>query len=437
MGVSDTEEHESHSENEALIDEKMQAEGDLSRSGAIANLSMMAIGIGILWLPKVFVDCGWIGGTLLLAFGAIINAYTSWKLYRTWKDCPGPRASLDEISGSYFGRAGKILVSVTLNITLLLVGALLLHLAGLNVGRILSNEYMGDLQLKGSSIPSLWRYFTLGIGAIMLPTAFITSMRKLSMLSYVGLSVFAVFVVLAVTICVQNLLKYYSSTEDNMFGVAYMSGNYTQMLEDYLAGFGKCFFASSTMTGATSVLKEMKVQSTFTRAATTASVVVFFLYLLISLIFFFSFAGRGNLNGDILSVVSRVASPGYSFAGNILMLTVALCNFTALLAPLSSNLDKLTRRFGLQVPIILLRLLMLILTTLLGIISAHITTLVNLLGGVTIVILGIFVPVGLGIQAMTLRNHPVYAIDLIFMFIICLVGGTLAVNTTVNVAMEI
>ena len=434
MGVSDTE--ESHSENEALMEDKNDAEGDLSRNGAIANLSMMAIGIGILWLPKVFVDCGWIGGTSLLAFGAIINAYTSWKLYRTWKDCPGPRASLDEISGSYFGRSGKILVSVSLNVTLLLIGALLLHIAGSNVVRILTNDSMGSLKLSDELLKPNWRYVTLAVGAVMLPTAFLTAMRKLSILSYVGLSLFSIFVILVIAICIMKLSKSYSQTEDNMFGEAYMQGDYNKMLDDYLSGLTKCFFASSTMTGATSVLREMKVQSMFTRAATTSSVIVFFLYLVISLICFFAFAGTGSLNSDILTVVTKVAPPNLSFAANILMLLVALCNFTALLAPLSGNLEKLTRRIGLEMPIVLLRVLMLILTAVLGIISSRISTLVNLLGGVTIVLLGIFVPVGLSIQAMTYRSHSVYSLDLIFMFIICTIGGTIAVSTTINTLMN-
>jgi amino acid permease len=303
----------------------------------------------------------------------------------------------------------------------LLIGALLLNIAGNSVSNLLHQQ-------------SQWRYFTLGIGGLLIPTALINSMKQLSVVSSIGLISFLAFIILLVTKCVTDITK---AGDIHPHVKTHLFGN-LDILE-YLKSFARCYFASATMTGVTSVIKEMKKQSSFPKVTVIANILVYFLYMIICLSCYLAWGN--SVKGSILEVVNKMGegqkdkswlSSNFAFMSDCLMLVTVLANFTALLAPLSANSEKMTRRIGIELPSFLVRVLLLVVTSLIGIISSKINVLVGLLGGVTLVILGIFIPVGLSVQAMRYRGHAANVLDILFMILITLLGAVVAVNTIIN-----
>ncbi|OIT30683.1 PREDICTED: vacuolar amino acid transporter 1-like [Nicotiana attenuata] len=136
-------------------------------------------GVGILSTPYALSSGGWLSMILLLVI-ACVTFYTSLLIKRCMNFDPTIR-SYPDIGDRAFGKAGRILVSVFMNLELYLVATGFLILAGDNLHNLLPEVNFGFWGLTFGGKQS----FVLIVALVILPTVLL---KNMSILAYVSAS---------------------------------------------------------------------------------------------------------------------------------------------------------------------------------------------------------------------------------------------------------
>ncbi|KAI3717001.1 hypothetical protein L1987_68293 [Smallanthus sonchifolius] len=136
-------------------------------------------GVGILSVPYALASGGWL--SLLLLFTIAISTFYTGILIKRCMDTDDTIRSYPDIGDRAFGKMGRIIVSVTMNIELYLVATGFLILEGDNLSNLLPEV---DFDLYGIHVGSK-QSFVIIVAAIILPTTWLNNM---SILSYVSAS---------------------------------------------------------------------------------------------------------------------------------------------------------------------------------------------------------------------------------------------------------
>ncbi|PWA78382.1 amino acid transporter, transmembrane domain-containing protein [Artemisia annua] len=145
----------------------------------ISEDKMFNTGVGILSVPYALASGGWL--SLLMLFIIAISAFYTGILIKRCMDADSTIRSYPDIGERAFGKAGRIIVTVTMNIELYLVATGFLILEGDNLSNILPEM---DFDLYGIHVGGK-KSFVVIVAAIILPTIWLNSM---SILSYVSAS---------------------------------------------------------------------------------------------------------------------------------------------------------------------------------------------------------------------------------------------------------
>ncbi|CAI9276975.1 unnamed protein product [Lactuca saligna] len=137
-------------------------------------------GVGILSVPYALASGGWL--SLLLLFTIAISTFYTGLLIQRCMDADPTIKSYPDIGHRAFGKTGRIIVSVTMNIELYLVATGFLILEGDNLSNLLPE--MG-LEFYGINISGK-KSFVVIVAAIILPTIWLNSMSILSYISASG-----------------------------------------------------------------------------------------------------------------------------------------------------------------------------------------------------------------------------------------------------------
>ncbi|XP_076889573.1 amino acid transporter AVT1I-like [Bidens hawaiensis] len=137
-------------------------------------------GVGILSVPYALASGGWL--SLLLLFIIAISTFYTGILIKRCMDTDPTIRSYPDIGDRAFGKTGRIIVSVTMNIELYLVATGFLILEGDNLSNLLP-EF--DINLFGIHVDSK-KSFVIIAAAILLPTIWLNNMNILSYVSASG-----------------------------------------------------------------------------------------------------------------------------------------------------------------------------------------------------------------------------------------------------------
>ncbi|CAL5369890.1 unnamed protein product [Camellia sinensis] len=137
-------------------------------------------GVGILSIPYALSSGGWL--SLILLFGtAIATFYTSLLLKRCMDVDPNIK-SYPDIGELAFGKTGRLVVSIFINLELYMVATSFLILEGDNLYNLFPVE---GFEILGSKIDGK-QMFVIIVGLIILPTVLLNDMRILSYISASG-----------------------------------------------------------------------------------------------------------------------------------------------------------------------------------------------------------------------------------------------------------
>ncbi|KAF4659113.1 hypothetical protein FOZ61_004989 [Perkinsus olseni] len=143
----------------------------------VINFALVAVGVGILALPRAIAQGGWVLGSILLAVAWGVAQYGTYLLYRCMYMNPegGERfMSFQAIGKACFGRPGEIFTAFVQYLDLLLVCSLLVILVG---------DGMYELV---SQLDHIW--WCVIFVCVMLPLAMLPSMKEVAVVSFIGIT---------------------------------------------------------------------------------------------------------------------------------------------------------------------------------------------------------------------------------------------------------
>jgi amino acid permease len=161
--------------------------------GAVSNIVIAAVGIGMLALPGAVAQAGWGGFAILLPLSAIIVFITTNMIYKCMSDQYENNKSYDDIGATCIPSFGRIMVLVPILLDILCVCTLLLILAGSGLKQLFNIS-----EFAGTTI------FTI----IILPFTWISSLNEIGIISFIGL--IALFI-LTITIIIISINKDYTN----------------------------------------------------------------------------------------------------------------------------------------------------------------------------------------------------------------------------------
>ncbi|KAI3452300.1 hypothetical protein Pfo_008965 [Paulownia fortunei] len=139
-------------------------------------------GVGILSIPYALSSGGWLS-LILLFIIASATFYTGLLIKRCMEVDPNIR-SYPDIGHKAFGKKGRVLVSVFMNLELYLVATGFLILAGDNLHNLLPNL---EVNIYGIIIGGGQKSFVILVALVLMPTIWINNMTTLSYVSATGI----------------------------------------------------------------------------------------------------------------------------------------------------------------------------------------------------------------------------------------------------------
>ena len=395
------------------VDPKTSVEhGECSNAKAVLNVILTAIGVGIVTLPKVAGECGWLGGSFVLLSTALITIYSTSLLYYAITSNPnGMTDSFPELAHSLFGSRMKWFVSINIYGTLCGICAVLLVIIGRSVAQLSGVDPKED--------ELWWRMFAISAGVFSMPLSWLKSMNEVGLVSAFGVVTLAGFIAIVVIAALMDFMSpdvlpvlkgdryWLSSRESPTFSL--YAQNY---LESFSTSFVSYFMASCVPT----LIKDMRMPSSFPKVSMIGNGAVCFLYFILCLS---CYAAWGNsINMSVLDMLNRHVVAGEvkltgttlmsRLANNLIILT-GIPHLIALLLPMSVAIDPLSQRVGKKIPCAFYfgRSSVVLFIIAISLISGNVDKLVSLIGSLTVVTLSVFFPVLFYVKVKQLRREPI------------------------------
>ncbi|XP_024975889.1 amino acid transporter AVT1I-like isoform X2 [Cynara cardunculus var. scolymus] len=166
-----------------LFSDEKETKAEEQPIAALTNTATTATttttGVGILSVPYALASGGWL--SLLLLFTIAISTFYTGLLIKKCMDADPTIRSYPDIGDRAFGKKGRIIVSVVMNVELYLVATGFLILEGDNLSNLLPEM---DFDLYGIHVGGK-KSFVVIVAAIILPTIWL---NNLSILSYISAS---------------------------------------------------------------------------------------------------------------------------------------------------------------------------------------------------------------------------------------------------------
>ncbi|KAF4697088.1 hypothetical protein FOZ60_011760 [Perkinsus olseni] len=307
---------------------KGNTRGKTTTLGAMANLVMICIGVGILGLPLVMQQAGWIGGYILLVVAGASSLWMGKHLadacstYSSSDSCGNPVfPSYQSLGYMTYGFIGKASVIVTMDIFMLGLCVILLVLFADNTLRIWP-------VLNRSS-------WILIYSGIMMPLVWIRSMKLIAWLSIGG--VVSVFATVAVVL-VAGFSRMANRGSDDT--ITHSLFNYS----DLGAAFGTLMTSFGLTAMIPSVMNNMEKPDKVGTSLYGAFAIIFSVYICLTVAGYGGFGNSIAQYGDIVSAISGTTTSTLNDQGYAIIICILiLCasHFLALFCPVATDCEKL------------------------------------------------------------------------------------------------
>ena len=403
-----------HSANRSSIQsvEKLEkieeVKGRCSNGRAVINVILTAVGIGILFLAEVFSTCGWLGGFIILGAGALMTMYSTELLYYAISKSGSKIASFTDLGDALFGRKGRLVSTVCLNVTLMGICAVLLNIIGTSLCALTNNV-----------MP--WRLWVVVSALIVWPLTWLRSMNEVGIVSSFGLVTLIAFVLVVV---VKGLIDFADKDlsverrgQRALFSPGKVKADKMQLttmmaILSYIKMFSRAYLSYFMASCVPTLINDMRKPEKFPTVSRAGNLIVCIMYVLICASSYLAWGD--TIKGSILPVIdnsigvlnSKLKSP-WAIAANALIVATGFPHFIALLLPISVSIDSLSRNFEIPYAYIGGRSLVLISVLAIAVITQEIVKVVDLLASVTVVALAIFLPVAFYMKAKLINKDDI------------------------------
>ncbi|KAF4728931.1 hypothetical protein FOZ63_013749 [Perkinsus olseni] len=293
--------------------------GSTGLIGATASLVVTCVGIGVLALPKVMQESGWIGGFIILFVAGLASMWMAMHLcdacvaLKKGSEYP----SFQDVGMRTFGIAGKLAVVLCVDIFMVGLCVILLILFAQNTMRLW---------------PVLTQdWWVLIYAGLMVPFVWIRSMKLIGWLSSVGvISIVATCIVIVIA-SATNAVKEGDAVEYHLF-----SDQLGSAMATLMTSFGLTSMLSAVLNG-------LGDPSKLNKAIIWAFAIIFAVYVSVMAA---GYAGYGDgiaQYGDIVSAIStstgKLNWAGYSIV--VCILVVCATHFLALFTPVALDCERL------------------------------------------------------------------------------------------------
>lgn len=330
--------------------------------GATASLVVTCVGVGVLGLPKVMQQSGWIGGFIVLFVAGLASM---WMAHHLCDACVALKKgseypSFQDVGMRTFGIAGKLAVVICMDVFMVGLCVIMLILFAENTMRLW---------------PVLTQdWWVLIYACLMAPFVWIRSMKAIGWLSSVGvISIIATCIVIIIA-SATNAVSEGDTLEYHLFNDQLGSAMATLMTS----------FGLTTMVSA--VLNGVGEPSKFSKALIWAFAIIFAVYIGIMAA---GYAGYGDgiaRYGDIVSAIStstgKLNWAGYAIIVCILVLCAT--HFLALFTPVAMDCERLIPEDAPMRHLICyaIRTALVALCALLAVVIPGVMTLISILGAI-------------------------------------------------------
>ncbi|EER10526.1 transmembrane transporter, putative [Perkinsus marinus ATCC 50983] len=354
----------------SLEESSSKGGGKTTTVGAMANLVMICIGIGILGLPLVMQQAGWIGGYVLLFLAGLSSLWMGKHLADACQayastDSHGNRVfpSYQSLGYMTYGTIGRASVIVTMDIFMLGLCVVLLVLFADNTLRIWP-------VLNRSS-------WILIYAAIMVFLVWIRSMRLIAWLSIGG--VISVFATVAVVL-VAGFNRLAAGGGDTGDPITYSLFNFS----DLGAAFGTLMTSFGLTAMIPSVMNNMEKPDKVGVSLYGAFVIIFSVYICLTVAGYGGFGNSIAKYGDIVTAISGTSSTLNAQGYAIIICILILCasHFLALFFPVATDCEKLISAKAPKFTVYVVRTVLVGICALLATVVPGVTDMISLLGSV-------------------------------------------------------
>ncbi|KAF4697163.1 hypothetical protein FOZ60_011836 [Perkinsus olseni] len=400
--------------------------GKCSNLRSILNIILTAIGLGVITLPTVMAKCGWIGGVIVLFFGAALSDYMVCNLYRAVTNHPkgDPINTYEELGRVCFGRAGQIITALIVHVTMIGVCATLLLLLGQNTQKLAP-------QLSVTVWCVIW-------AALCTPLSWIRSLKDMSYVALVGLlGIIALFIIIAA-----NGVEHGVTTDEEV--------EYDLISSDPLnwaISFGNAVLSYQIASATPNLLREMKTPAAFPKVASISFFIVFSIYVGVGACGYYGY-GRSLIEVPILDSIapSNLPLDAWGYALVISMLALAFPHYLVLLMPIAASLEAAvkvdvkssSKRDFLKRAVA--RTILVVITLVIAITVPSVNNLIDLMGVFTVIAMAAILPALFYVRMKVLNQGSFMAVIksnwiemsiILFLTLLCLLlmgaGGYVAI----------
>ncbi|KAF4697086.1 hypothetical protein FOZ60_011760 [Perkinsus olseni] len=293
----------------------------LSIFGATANLVMTSIGVGILGLPQVMEQAGWVGGYILLAIAALASLWMARHLTDacTRYSKNGEYPSYQQLGELTYGRWGRAAVIVSTDIFMLGLCVILLVLFADNTMRMWPVMNQTD--------------WVLVYAGLMVPFVCIRSMKLISWLSMVGVVSVLATVIVIVIAGFSRLVEYIGTIDYSLFSFNQLGS----AIGTLMTSFGLTAMIPS-------VMNNMEKPDKVGTSLYGAFAIIFSVYICLTVAGYGGFGNSIAQYGDIVSAISGTTTSTLNDQGYAIIICILiLCasHFLALFCPVATDCEKL------------------------------------------------------------------------------------------------
>nr|XP_027075711.1 amino acid transporter AVT1I-like [Coffea arabica] len=335
------------------------------------NMIAAFLGVGILTLPYALSIAGWLGLLLFIAV-AMVCCRTALLLERCMRGNESDVQSYGDMGYKAFGRSGKIVASLIGSTELYLSSISLLLLVSENLNYLFPHTvfYLGHLKLGEKKL------FTVCTALVMLPTLFSTNVTKLSFIS--GLGTLGIFVIILAMLWVGGTSGY--GFQDRAKVVSWKGISISTSL------FLTCFGGHSVLP---TLYNSMQNKQQFTKVLLLSFSCNSIVYLIVAVGGYLIFGGQTcpqiTLNFPKQELGSKIAL--YT------SLVIPLSRYPLLISPVADAIeDGLPKQYKKQLICIVIRFILLIITTLIACFFPYFESLMAIVGSFSVVLTSLLFP---------------------------------------------
>ncbi|KAF4666060.1 hypothetical protein FOL47_004282 [Perkinsus chesapeaki] len=291
---------------------------------SVVNYCLIAIGVGILALPKAIAQAGWVVGVLLLLLAAGLAQYAMVLLYKSMRmtAADGTFPTFQAVGKNAFGVVGMAFVSFVVYLDLVFVCALLVILVG------------DGMETLVPSVDTFWwkLIFTL----VMLPLSWLPSMKEVAFVSAIGIFATLLTCVAVVAASAREIADPVSEKIHTVWPLSLM---------DAVVSLTNFFFAFTVAPVIPTLVVDMKKPEDFPKVSGIALIVISVAFAIIG------FAGYLGFGTDLVTYanISEAIAHGRSSSDWLLIIVeaaievVCFSHYLVMLNPVSIAVEDVIK----------------------------------------------------------------------------------------------